>query len=305
MNDIKPSQSPSARIWLPDVPWNKHIRVFMMRDTRGCHLGPKEQFNRFPSSPYCFITWYLEGEGELLSCGGRHQHMRLARCVVNGCQSAPTITKNCGDVHKFIVLFHPDAFHALFDINLAPLHNQFADARDVLPPHGLELIDAVFQAQSHEERQEVIKRFISQHAQAATTTFWTHLRSSSSIRDGVTLASVSAMLGVGPRQLQRRALRETGLNLQTLIKLWRSEHSHLSLQPLPLCDRKMAWADNAIKAGYADQSHWGRDCKAYTGHTPTQHLHAAGTEEADWICRLEIPVYEDSHSQRNAVKANQ
>ncbi len=292
MTEMNPLQLPSARIWLPNAPWDNYVRAFIMRDTRGCNLAPNDQLNRFPALPYCIITWYLEGEAELVSCGGQSQHVRLGQCVLSGCQSSPVTLKNCGDVHKFMVPFHPDVFHALFGINLAPLHNQFVNAREVLPLHALELIDTVFIAQSDEERQEIIKRFLFQHLQAKPVPFWTRLRNSAV--DKITLASASAMHGVGPRQLQRIALRETGLNFQTLIKLWRSEYSHLSAQRLQLCGKTMKWADHAVKTGYAAQSHWGSDCKAHTGRAPTQLSHDVWTEEADWFYRLEFSPHSES-----------
>jgi AraC-like DNA-binding protein len=97
------------------------------------------------------------------------------------------------------------------------------------------------------------------------------------------------MLGVGPRQLQRLALRQAGSNLQTLIRLWRGERSFLRAQRQSLLGKPIVLVDHALDAGYADQSHLVRECKAQTGRTPTQLARDVQTEEADWVYRLEMP----------------
>ncbi len=196
-----------------------------------------------------------------------------------------------------MVMFYPDAFHALFGIDLNLLQNDFLDARQLLPAHGLALVDAVFHAQDDRQRQQVIERFLAQHAQAMAVTPWTRLRR---LATGISLQLASGMLGVGPRQLQRLALREAGLNLQTLIRLWRGERSFLRAQRLKRLGKPMMLADHALAVGYADQSHLVRECKAQTGRTPTQLAREVQTDEADWIYRLELPSHENSPPTRSA-----
>jgi AraC-like DNA-binding protein len=289
-------RNPSTHIWELNEPWPDQVRALIARDTRGCQLEGKARINRFPASSHCVITWFLHGEVDLLSAGGVAQRTRLAACVVSGCQAHPTTSENIGDVHGFMAMFYPDAFHALFGVDLAALQNTFVDARQVLPPHGLELVDAVSRACGDTERQAVIEQFLAQYAQPMPATVWTRLRR---ITTGISLRLASAMSGVGPRQLQRLALRETGLNLQTLIRLWRGERSFLRAQRRFRLGQPLVLADHAIDVGYADQSHLVRECKAQTGRTPTQLAREVQTEEADWIYRLDIPFHENSPPTRS------
>jgi AraC-like DNA-binding protein len=297
MRDLPSTRSPTTCIGLPSTGAGAFVRAFIRRDTRGCHLAGDQLLNRFPASLHCTITWFLEGEVDQVSCGGQPQHGRLPRCAVNGCQTHPVTSRSCGDVHAFMAVFYPDAFHALFGIDLALLQNRSTDARQVLPPDGLELIDAVFEACSDDERQHLVERFVLAHGQAATMTKWMRIRR---MADRMTLTLASAMLGVGPRQLQRLALREAGVNLQTLIRLSRGERGFLSAQRQQLSGKPVSWADHAIASDYADQSHMARECKTQTGRTPAQLARDVQREEADWIYRLEFTYDEDCTTSRSA-----
>ena len=285
MNAITQSRLLVTHAWMPDSLWVNHIRAFFVRNTQGCHLKPNKQLNRFPAHSYCLLTWYLKGEAELLSCGGLTEQVRLASCVVSGCQSYPLVFKNCGEIYAFTVMFYPEAFHALFGVDMASLHNRFADAREVLPPHGLALIEAVFQADTDEARQHLVEHCLSQYGTDLSSNAWVQLRHSGS---QATLASASTLFGVSQRQLRRLALREIGLNFQTLINFWRGEAVYFRQKHFHLIDKTVPLADFALGVGFADQSHWIRNCKAHTHRTPTQLAYDIRTEEADWFYRLPL-----------------
>jgi AraC-like DNA-binding protein len=297
MRDQPSCPSPTTRIDLPIAAAASFVRAFITRDSRHCDLRGDQELNRFPASSYCVITWFLDGSVDLVSCAGQQHHTRLARCAVSGCQTQPFTSRNRGEVRGFIAMFYPDAFHALFGIDLASLKNRFADARQILPPHGLELVEAVFQARSDSERRQLVERFILRHTQSVTIPAWTRMRR---MGNRMTLKMASAILGIGPRQLQRVALREAGLNLQTLARLLRGERSYLSAQRLHLSGKQLDWADHAIASDFADQSHMARECKAQTGRTPAQLARDVQCEEADWIYRLEFPTDEDCPTTRSA-----
>jgi hypothetical protein len=71
MTETRFRRIPITRLWQPGDRWNDHVRAFIVRDTRGCELDEQGRINRFPASSHCFITWFLEGEAELLACGGQ------------------------------------------------------------------------------------------------------------------------------------------------------------------------------------------------------------------------------------------
>lgn len=301
MHQPTASRSPTTRLSLPDASAAGFLRAFIARDARGCGLAGDALLNRFPASAHCTVTWFLEGSAELLACGGASLRQPLARCVVGGCQTAPVTSLNRGEVHACIAMFYPDAFHALFGVDLARLQNRFVDAQAVLPAHGLELVAAVFAAPDDGERQRRIEDCIARHGAGAALPVWTRMRRSGS---RLTLALASRLIGLGPRQLQRVALRQAGASLQTSMRLWRGERSFLRAQRRYLAGAPLDMAEHALDNDYADQSHMVRDCKAQTGRTPLQLARDVQSEEADWIYRLEFPLEcppdEDSPPTRSA-----
>ena len=257
--------------------------MLVVRDTRGCELAEHEQLNRFPANPYCCITWMLQGEVELISHGPEARSQVLPRRYVHGCQSRPCVSRNLGERHSFCAVFYPDAFHALFGVDLAAIQDALVDAAQVMPDHGLRLIDAVAEATSDAERCDIIDAFLATHATALVTTPWMRLR-----RMGVNigLRIAGRLLGVGPRQVQRLARREGGMSVPSLSRLWRGERSLRQARESLGRGQAIDWASHAVDAGYADQSHLVRDCKEISGRTPTQIAQQARQDEADWIYRL-------------------
>lgn len=285
-----------TRLYLPSEAAARFVKMFISRDTRHSHFTGEQQLNRFPANSYCAITWFIAGSVRLVHCAGKDVDEPLAQCVVNGCLSHPA-TSRCGGTHAFMAVFHPDAFHALFAIDLSSLQNRFADARQALPDDGRELVEAVFRAPSDAARQELVERFVEERASSLSLPEWGFVRR---LGNRITLAVASAMFGVGPRQLQRFALRQVGVNFQTLIRLVRGERSYLAGLRQQRSGKPVDWAEHALASDYADQSHMGRECKAHTGRTPAQLARDVQTEEADWIYRLEVPLDEDSTTTRSA-----
>jgi AraC-like DNA-binding protein len=285
MSALPAPRLPIARLYQPSLEVSPFIRAFVVRDTRGSALAGKDLLNRYPANMHCTLSWLLEGEAEIVSSGGQQEGLRSVPCAVSGCHTHPVTTRNLGDVHFFMVMFHPDAFHALFGLDLALLQNRFDDARAVLPPHGIALLDAVQAAWSDAERLQRVEEFVIAHAKARPVSPWLCIRRMS---QHVTLGAASRILGIGPRQLQRLALREVGINLQTLVRLRRGERTFLEAQRRFARGGAVNLADHALEHDYADQSHFARDCKAQTGRTPLQLLRDVQSEEADWVFRLEF-----------------
>jgi AraC-like DNA-binding protein len=290
MNAPSPLRSPVTRLYQPRVEVSPFVRAFILRDTRGSALQGEQLLNRFPASPHCLLIWFLDGEVELLHDAGGQRGVLISGCVASGCHTQPAVSRSRGEVRTFMAMFYPDAFHALFGVDLALLQNRSLPARDVLPQRALELVDAVEAAQSDDERQAIIERCVMDHARHHKLPAWLRIRRMGS---RITLGMASSLLGIGPRQLQRLALREAGAKLQTLIRLRRGERSFLRAQRMAANGEPLALADHALACDYADQSHMARECKAQTGRTPAQLARDVLIEEADWIYRLEFADDED------------
>lgn len=257
--------------------------MLVERDTRGCELDEHEQLNRFPANAYCCITWMLEGKVQLITQGASVRGEVLPKHFVHGCQTRPCVSRNEGERHSFCAVFYPDAFRALFGVDLALIQDAFLDASQVLPDHGMRLVDAVANAPDDAERRRIVDAFMAAHATALGTSPWMQLR-----RMGVNigLRIAGRLLGVGLRQTQRLARREGGMNVPGLSRLWRGERSLRKVREALDRGQAVNWAAHAIDAGYADQSHLVRECKEISGRTPTQIAQQAKHDEADWLYRL-------------------
>ena len=270
-------------MWPPAARWSEHLLMLVVRDTRGCALEEQEQLNRFPANPYCCITWMLEGRIHLLSQGDTPRDEALPRHFVHGCPRRPCVSRNEGERHSFCAVFYPDAFHALFGVNLAAIQDGFVDAARILPDHGLRLVEAVASARDDDERRRIVDDFMAAHAASSSSSAWTRLRRMGA---NIGLQVAGRLLGVGPRQVQRLARREGGMNVPGLSRLWRGERSLRKARALIENGQPIDWAAHAAETGYADQSHLVRECKEISGRTPTQIVRQVPHDEADWMYRL-------------------
>lgn len=89
-------------------------------------------------------------------------------------------------------------------------------------------------------------------------------------RGRVRVEALADELGWSPRRLHRGVRRTTGLAPKRLARLLRFRHAHEELQRPggPDLATVAAWA------GYADQAHFTREVKAFSGLTPTELLAA-------------------------------
>ncbi|MDP1980601.1 helix-turn-helix domain-containing protein [Undibacterium sp.] len=261
----------------------EHVLMYLVRDTRGCHLDGLDQLNRYPATPFCCITWMLEGEVSLLQQGKTKREQRLPQIFVAGCQSQYGVSMNLGDRHSFMAVFYSDAFHALFELDLTTVQDRFVDAMGVLNSSGLGLLQAVAQADSHADRCLMIESYVAQNSSDLLNSPWSRLRK---MGQNLSLRLSCSLLGVGARQVQRRVRKEAGLPLLGLSRLWRAKRSHSQV----LLDLEQGhipnWTEHASAMGYADQSHLIRDCKEVSGRSPQQLLNDAKKNESDWIYRL-------------------
>jgi AraC-like DNA-binding protein len=297
---------------MPADAWRSHVRLYGARDTRGSRLDEPRRHNRFAAIPYCAIHWFLEGQAEIVRVGSRELRQPVPRWAVSGCFNVPVSALNPGDVHVFTAVFFPEAFHALFGLDLSALHNRVVDAAEVLPPSAMAMMAAVAEAPDHARRQAVIETYLSEHAAPAPDRAWQRLREltvPNGSRAGLDLAA--HLLGVGHRQVQRLFRRELGLSLRDFLLLQRTEFSLMHACQKMQRGEAFNWVEHAMDAGYADQPHMVRDVKARTGRTPGQLVHDRLAHEADWMYRLDIPeaffvqAPSPQHQPIQPVQANQ
>lgn len=272
----------SARLLAPRLSLASCVRAYVTRSTIGCALPADDQrYNHYPATPFCSITWQVHGSTSLVENGVMSEPpMEVGQAVLCGPQSHPTLTYNPGAAAFFIVMFPPEALHALTGMNVAELVDKVCLVEDVLDATWSALAPPMANAADDEGRVGVLEAFLEPR--------WQQLRRSGEVSTNV-VADYVYRLGVqaaatgwgrGPRIIERRIRAWAGLPMRTLQRLGRAEQAFFAAR-----DGGAALGHIAAEHSYADQSHMTREAKAITGLSPGELLRSID-HESYWIYRI-------------------
>jgi AraC-like DNA-binding protein len=286
-------QPPTTTLSQPRSRWRSCVYAYLSRSTVGCGLQGRALENRFPATSFISLHWFMAGSVELLSIDDRQAppalRQPLPRRLLSG-KSRPIVSRNVGDIAYFGVSMYPDAFTAAFGIAPSVLEGRFADADQLLAPAGVALFDAVAAAPTHEARIAVFEAYLAEHAGGFRVSLWNDaLRAGSQVSVGL----MSSLLKVGNRQTIRATRQVLGVRVADLKKFARGEAAFGELQARQEAAEPVSLADIAAQAGYADQSHLSRECKAVTGMTPRQFMRDFEGDESVWIYRATSKIRRD------------
>ena len=94
------------------------------------------------------------------------------------------------------------------------------------------------------------------------------------LRAGLSVQAAAIGAGLSSRQLERRFSNEFGLSPKRYSRITRFRRALVELK------RGRTLAAAAFEAGYADQSHFTRDCQVHSGTTPTAlRKHVANVQD--------------------------
>lgn len=284
------SASISERFWQPSLSLASCVRGALSRSTLGATLSDAQRYNYFPAAPTCSLSWFFSGHSELLAPGhlpaqSRPRQPLPDRLIFGGPFNRPVITWNSGPVHGMMLLFLPDAFHALTGIDPSAHLNQLVAAHEVLDAEWLVFCESLFTAADDVQRVVQIKEFLEPR--------WRRARP-----DGIpgshlfadwsnTLAMRAAMSGPGRslRQIDRRIKRWSGQPYRELRGIGRSELAFFEAMDAVARD-ELNWSDIADRAGYSDQSHLCRQTRRVTGFSPEELRQGIADDECFWVYRL-------------------
>jgi AraC-like DNA-binding protein len=283
-----PVATPSARWIAPRVPLASCVRAYFTRSTLGCPLlPPAQRVNRFPAHAYCSLTWFIQGEPELVEPASDAWAGRvLARELFGGPRSEPVVAYHSGPMRGFTLLLYPQALHALTGLDISDHVDRFTALADVFDASWQALSQQVLAAADDDARVALIERFLEPrwHAARANGETRTH-----AVADWVrALSAQAAAVGWGQsaRNMERRIKAWAGQPLRRLRRLNRVEQSFFEARARMRAGT-YSWADIAAWGGYADQAHLCRDMREITGHSPSEL--ARKVEEDDesyWAYRI-------------------
>jgi len=256
------------------------------RDTRGCVLTDADRFNYYPATPLAVISWVFEGTLHMVEEQGAGTQARLGpalpRLVFSGPQRRSSASWSPGAVHALSVGFYPEALCRLIGQPMEACLDQHLPLEAVAPLALLQACQAVFDAGGDDPfatLQTHLQPLWREPGRASPAPFlgdW--------VRSLGTRAAHSTA-GRGLRQLQRRVRDWTGQSyrdLQLYVRveeafIHRIQEHHGSATDL---------AAIAADAGFADQSHMGREIRRVTGLSLARCGECLKNDEAFWYYRL-------------------
>jgi len=292
--DFDSALIPSGTLWLPRASLSACLRGVMVRSTVGAPLSDAQRLNHFPATPLCSLSWWFTGCSHRVepSQPGRMGQLTdarqplLGRWVFGGPFTRPSTSWCPGPVHGMMVMFLPDALHALTGLEPARFTDQLVDAASVLPPEWLAMCAQVQDAPDDPKRMQLLEDFLEPRWQACRPGLPLQAHR---YGDWVTqLSQRAAVSGPGRslRQLERRVKRWAGLPLRELRGMARSEQAFFDAVTAQAETGSIRWADIAADNGYADQSHLCRMSRRITGFSPEALRQGIEKEEAFWAYRV-------------------
>ncbi|ODU58494.1 MAG: hypothetical protein ABT02_14320 [Comamonadaceae bacterium SCN 68-20] len=277
---------PASFMHAPSPALGACLMAGIERDTRGCVLSDGQRFNHYPAVPLACISWVFEGTLHMVEDRGPGAPPTLGpalpRLAFSGPQRAPFASWSPGGVHALSVGFYPEAMGRLIGQPIGPWLDQHVPLEAVAPPALVRVCQAVLDAGGMapfsvlEAQLQGLWRGPAQAGLAPYLGDW--------VRSVATRAAHSTA-GQGLRQLQRRVRGWTGQSHRDLQRFVRVEEAfirHVETEGGSAPDLAAIAAD----AGFADQSHMGREIRRVTGWPPARFGERLAHDEAFWYYRL-------------------
>lgn len=279
----------SARLYLPRPALGACVFMAVERDTRGRSLTDAQRFNHYPATPLPMISWIFEGELHMVVQASSTSvppmlSPELPRVVLSGPHRKPSVSWSPGPVHALSVAFYPEAFSRLSGFGVEPLIDKILPIQALASGAMLDALLDIVKADSRDPFHRL---------EAALLPLWQGLhegRVLPTMRGWVQSMAVRAAFsrpGSGLRRAQRRFKDWTGQSHRALQLYVRTEQAMV-------CATAQAQgrgaapdlASVATEAGFADQSHLGREVRRVTGLSPGRLGELMESHEAFWFYRL-------------------
>lgn len=249
-------------------------------------LSDLERFNYYPATPLAVISWIFEGTLRMVEGGPPGTELTLGSVlpslVLSGPQRGPSASWSPGPVHALSVGIYPEAFKHLFGQSVEAYLDRHLPLEVVAPPALFQTCQAILNVGDPasfdllEAEIQPLWREPGRPSPAPYIGDW--------VRSVATRAAHSSA-GRSLRQWQRLVRDWTGQSYRDLQLFIRVEDAFI--RRIAACnDRAPDLASIAADAGFADQSHMGRQIRKVTGLSPTHFGKRLANDESFWYYRL-------------------
>lgn len=253
-----------VRLALPHPALRGIVRSF--RERRGT-MGAAVLTWPLTARPQQIIDVYLGDPLRLRIEGGPLQ--TAPETVVVGPQGSRRIQIFVsGNVHIFTISLQPAALNRLIGIDMTSLVNEGIAARDVLGRYAVGLDDAVRSAPDFVSRVAAAERWFGKMLERSIAEDGIDHASRVLLatRGGTRIDSLVDLSGLSARQFQRRFTSQIGLSPKLYARTVRFDFALTAHRN----DPQRSWTDIVHEAGYFDQAHFVRECRALVNAAPSQ-----------------------------------
>jgi AraC-like DNA-binding protein len=218
-----------------------------------------------PARPDQFIEFYLGDRYAVSHDDGEAQYAPEA--VIVGPQSYRRARLFLtGTIHVFTIRFQPGGLHALFGISMQALVNEGVPAVDVLGRAATSLSDGIMSAPDFEARITAAQRWIGGCLSLASPVDPVAQMAAALVRSGgrLSIQTLARNAELSDRQFTRRFETQVGLTPKLFARTVRLNAVLQARARSP----GVTWTELVHRAGYADQAHFNRDCRALAGSAP-------------------------------------
>ncbi|MBB5204802.1 AraC-like DNA-binding protein [Inhella inkyongensis] len=269
-----------AYLWLPPLDLAGCTRGAMLRDTTGLPVQPRRSY--FPASAMASLVWFFEGETWTQPLPGfaSEREECAPPIILAGPYTLPLCSRQPRPIRVLQLLLQPDALHSLTGLNPGELVNTSVDARSALPGDWADWAQAVLDLGDPWAALPAIEAFLRPRWQAVGADR-PAVRRYADWMEALALRAAETAGGKSLRQFERRIKSWAGLPMRELRGLARAEAAfHLGAAGVN------SLAEQAVDAGYADQSHLTRETRRITGFPPAELAQRIRADEAFWLYRL-------------------
>lgn len=193
-----------------------------------------------------------------------------ARFSISGQVNFPARIQSSGDVETIVVVFHPYAIGTVFNIPVSAFYNQEIDGYS-LSDKGLNMLaDDVLNADDSTDAIKMIEKWLLLRLEESA--IYNFKRVGASLKhllldNSISVESMAQLACLGRKQFERVFFNAVGMMPKEYSNVARFQKSLWLMQ-----NGNRDFADIAYACGYADQSHFIRECRRYSGTTPAELL---------------------------------